>query len=167
MNNFKKGDIVVYTGQRFINAGAKCSIEAMIGAKGVVVMMNGEKVVVNWYKRNSQPALSCYFDNLEFSEPENEINKALDVLKKHGTVEFTPITSPWEGQGSTIMKRFTLANGDVLLRPLEYVGAVHEDEFGWYRFNIITSAGQKLHYRTRWKMEAERERDRLLSFSWE
>lgn len=94
MNNFKKGDIVVYTGQRFRNVRDVCSI---VGAKGVVEAVRGEIVVVNWHKRNYQPAKLCYPDNLALHEPENEINKALDVLKKHGTVEFTPTPSPWEG----------------------------------------------------------------------
>lgn len=94
MNNFKKGDRVVYTGERQKMLGR---VPVNVGANGIVVAVDGFRVVVNWNKKGFRPAMECYHSNLALREPENEINKALDVLKKHGTVEFTPTPPPWEG----------------------------------------------------------------------
>jgi hypothetical protein len=67
------------------------------------------------------------------------------------------------------MKRFTLADGDIFFECPSFVGPVRRD---WldddvsYKF-MFTVAGKDFIYRSRWKVEVERERERLLAFNWE
>jgi hypothetical protein len=66
------------------------------------------------------------------------------------------------------MKRFVLADGDVIFKKPLVVHVVRRcaSGYGW-RFDIVLANGAGLHYRSKWKVEVERERDRLLSFNWQ
>jgi hypothetical protein len=68
------------------------------------------------------------------------------------------------------MKRFTLADGDVFLERPTFVGPVRKDwdceGDTWYKFRF-TVDGKDYAYYSRWKVEVERERERLLAFNWE
>lgn len=73
------------------------------------------------------------------------------------------------------MKRFTLADGDTLFEPPVYVSGVCYRPIcpprmpcrQRYKIFIRTKSGIELEYSSKWKVEVERERNRLLYFNWQ
>lgn len=65
------------------------------------------------------------------------------------------------------MKRFVLADGDVIFQKPVVVHAVRPSHFGLWKFEMILSNGAGVNYHSPWKVEVERERQRLLDFNWE
>ena len=63
------------------------------------------------------------------------------------------------------MRRFILADGDVFFQKPSLVSAVYGTSRG-YQFYIVVG-GLRRMYRSQWKVEAERERARLIAFDWE
>lgn len=66
----------------------------------------------------------------------------------------------------TVMKRFVLADGDILFKKPVVVHAVRQNSWGWWKFDMVLPNGAGVQYRSQWKVEVTRERDRLLSFNW-
>ena len=71
------------------------------------------------------------------------------------------------------MKKFTLADGDVLFAQPLYVSRIYRMHLpklppGPWRFDIVlANHGLKAHYRSKYKREVERERERLINFNWQ
>ena len=69
------------------------------------------------------------------------------------------------------MKRFVLADGDVLLSKPDVIGGIYRPYwpkigYGDPQFHICL-AGVVRTYRSRWLSEVKRERARLIAFNWE
>lgn len=72
------------------------------------------------------------------------------------------------------MKRFMFADGEVLFEPPVYVSKVmyrpicppRLPQRERYTLYLRTKSGLETEYSSKWKVEVERERNRLLSFDW-